>query len=94
MGKSAAMGCADFNPRTPCGVRLASSGAVYFATDDFNPRTPCGVRQAMDKLADEILGISIHAPRAGCDGEPVGEHFGSGRDFNPRTPCGVRRVDG
>ena len=36
-----------------------------------------------------ITGISIHAPRAGCD-----DNAGPGSDltsnFNPRTPCGVR----
>ena len=37
-----------------------------------------------------IWGISIHAPRAGCD--PI-TPFSSGwkMDFNPRTPCGVRQ---
>ena len=35
--------------------------------------------------------ISIHAPRAGCDGTaaPGTEQC---RNFNPRTPCGVRRT--
>ena len=35
----------DFNPRTPCGVRLRRvvDCAVF---GDFNPRTPCGVRQS------------------------------------------------
>ena len=35
----------DFNPRTPCGVRLElhmSFSAILY----FNPRTPCGVRRA------------------------------------------------
>ena len=34
----------DFNPRTPCGVRLLSIIAPR-AIWNFNPRTPCGVRQ-------------------------------------------------
>ena len=34
-------------------------------------------------------GISIHAPRAGCDIRP-GSGTEAGTDFNPRTPCGVR----
>ena len=67
-------------------IRTLSSEA--FA--DFNPRTPCGVR-----LAEKILhflrdGISIHAPRAGCDADRS-RPGSSSANFNPRTPCGVRR---
>ena len=35
----------DFNPRTPCGVRLSPSGN-HPVRINFNPRTPCGVRPA------------------------------------------------
>ena len=38
-------------------------------------------------------GISIHAPRAGCDITVV-VFLRDGNYFNPRTPCGVRRADG
>ena len=57
----------DFNPRTPCGVRRThparGSCGCYF-----NPRTPCGVR--LEHCFAHCIGgvISIHAPRAGCDG--------------------------
>ena len=34
--------------------------------------------------------ISIHAPRAGRDGDP-GLHRPGPGDFNPRAPCGARR---
>ena len=34
----------DFNPRTPCGVRLVQPLHVHRSRVDFNPRTPCGVR--------------------------------------------------
>ena len=34
----------NFNPRTPCGVRLSIFGRTV-GTLDFNPRTPCGVRR-------------------------------------------------
>ena len=56
-----------FNPRTPCGVRLVKrrENAVF---DYFNPRTPCGVRPTMTIIVDSREHISIHAPRAGCDG--------------------------
>ena len=35
------------------------------------------------------VGISIHAPLAGCDGVRHRQRFRF-IDFNPRTPCGVR----
>ena len=34
----------DFNPRTPCGVRLEKYGTQIEKGPNFNPRTPCGVR--------------------------------------------------
>ena len=34
----------NFNPRTPCGVRLQGGTIKYWTSADFNPRTPCGVR--------------------------------------------------
>ena len=34
----------NFNPRTPCGVRLRSAGRDHAGRVHFNPRTPCGVR--------------------------------------------------
>ena len=34
----------DFNPRTPCGVRLFLNFDFQCTSDYFNPRTPCGVR--------------------------------------------------
>ena len=123
----------DFNPRTPCGVRLAaicvavrplqfqSTHPVRGATRRyqyragrkiyFNPRTPCGVRPLLPWIIDVGLTfqsthpvrgataayggvsrleyISIHAPRAGCDGSQDAYTAEIG-DFNPRTPCGVR----
>ena len=39
-------GVVDFNPRTPCGVRLFSF-CGFPACVDFNPRTPCGVRRPL-----------------------------------------------
>ena len=36
----------NFNPRTPCGVRLRLAQYPFFPLD-FNPRTPCGVRLAL-----------------------------------------------
>ena len=80
----------NFNPRTPCGVRLAQQQKLDNQTVDFNPRTPCGVRRA----GHVVRTASRHFnPRTPCGvrrryAEPQGD---CPRDFNPRTPCGVRR---
>ena len=57
-----------FNPRTPCGVRHFRH-SVYVFHIYFNPRTPCGVRHSALTARHTRVGISIHAPRAGCDGK-------------------------
>ena len=56
-----------FNPRTPCGVRPGAFWAAQIIPIHFNPRTPCGVRPAELEQANTLIGISIHAPRVGCD---------------------------
>ena len=56
----------NFNPRTPCGVRLFASSWLSLYSH-FNPRTPCGVRPVVDDAAHQSICISIHAPLAGCD---------------------------
>ena len=80
----------DFNPRTPCGVRLARAGKKD-PEKDFNPRTPCGVRRAALVSLPARHGISIHAPLAGCDLTNLTLRRASSH-FNPRTPCGVRLI--
>ena len=80
----------DFNPRTPCGVRLAHIAALPSASIYFNPRTPCGVRLVLGLVLCILSRISIHAPLAGCDKRKRGLMFHF-TNFNPRTPCGVRR---
>ena len=57
----------NFNPRTPCGVRPPGPPARLLLLRHFNPRTPCGVRQEMRWPIWNTSGISIHAPRVGCD---------------------------
>ncbi len=58
----------NFNPRTPCGVRLTPP-FIMDAGDYFNPRTPCGVRlpcTAQEQLAwkfqstHPLRGATIH----------------------------------
>ena len=58
---------ADFNPRTPCGVRLPLHSGVLPTVPYFNPRTPCGVRRFQLGIVAPAIAISIHAPHAGCD---------------------------
>ena len=79
-----------FNPRTPRGVRPSYNIASRLLQFYFNPRTPRGVRLKGDGFSGAEGGISIHAPREGCDlcGRPS---WLSSADFNPRTPRGVRR---
>ena len=82
-------GIKNFNPRTPCGVRLA---AYYYAIvdDDISihaPHAGCDHKQVLC-TSDRV--ISIHAPHAGCD-TATQDYMPLLADFNPRTPCGVRR---
>ncbi len=37
-----------FNPRSPCGERLATIRQPWGASDNFNPRSPCGERRKKD----------------------------------------------
>ena len=57
----------DFNPRTPCGVRLVGvHRRVYGVLISIHaPRAGCDVIQGGVQLPGRV--ISIHAPRAGCD---------------------------
>ena len=57
----------DFNPRTPRGVRRPNSRIPSLQERYFNPRTPRGVRPISSDNTAWIFGISIHAPREGCD---------------------------
>ena len=55
----------------------------------FNSRTPGGVRPLRGEVDAGKCGVSIHAPREGCDS--FGYDFGGGMpSFNSRTPGGVR----
>ena len=78
---------ADFNPRTPCGVRRNSLyrqiGARYF-----NPRTPCGVRPSVFSACTAKYGFQSTHPLRGAT--RINESTDCVRNFNPRTPCGVR----
>ena len=53
-----------------------SRSARIDLTRNFNPRTPCGVRLSLPSYLSQILRISIHAPRVGCDIQDCLHHFG------------------
>ena len=55
----------------------------------FNSRTPCGVRR-LQKMSPAMWGVSIHAPRVGCDQINQTKKIIQ-LCFNSRTPCGVRQ---
>ena len=67
----------NFNPRTPCGVRLTATGGIS-AFAHFNPRTPCGVRRRWKRRCQALLYFN---PRTPC-GVRQGDrdtHTGAGR---------------
>ena len=67
-------------------TKIMVKGCKY---DEFQSTHP--MRGATDGLisAFEFLGISIHAPHAGCDNTESRNRC-TRKHFNPRTPCGVR----
>ena len=77
-----------FNPRTPCGVRLA---AVLSECIDSGFQSTHSLRSAtLLSIEDgDQHGVSIHALLAECDLSYVVDDNMQER-FNPRTPCGVR----
>ena len=77
-----------FNPRAPCGARLKElqdrlTEIAFQSTRPLRGATFQGIPFGLS------CKISIHAPLAGCDGQPWIFRC-STRNFNPRTPCGVR----
>ena len=56
----------NFNPRTPCGVRL-KGGVGKTVTAVFQSTHPVRGATRATMASIHSLGISIHAPRAGCD---------------------------
>ena len=54
-------GARDFNPRTPCGVRLDPARISCFCAN-FNPRTPCGVRPHQSTTAHKMGDFNPRTP--------------------------------
>ncbi len=78
-----------FNPRAPCGARLASfeSAAAIWS---FQSTRPVRGATHLPVLRGRRRHVSIHAPRAGRDPARTGASRPQAR-FNPRAPCGARR---
>ena len=81
----------NFNPRTPCGVRLRS-GILDLRTSRISihaPRVGCDPR-----WRSSIFQRANFNPRTPCGVRPhslVSVRLAL-NNFNPRTPCGVRRA--
>ena len=56
----------NFNPRTPCGVRQNPLTAIS-GSKGFQSTHPVRGATRPSKQIATLVGISIHAPRAGCD---------------------------
>ena len=88
-GQPACGNCgAYFNPRAPCGARLRRSQGGRGIEQFQSTRPVRGATMTIEQRV-AVLEISIHAPRAGRDGEG-GASGGESEDFNPRAPCGAR----
>ena len=57
----------EFQSTHPLRGATVKMEVYHVGNSDFNPRTPCGVRPACVRNPRFALGISIHAPLAGCD---------------------------
>ena len=80
----------DFNPRTPRGVRRLKSYLSLALDGEFQSTHPARGATFARRRFYQTGGISIHAPREGCDcGGALYAECSS--NFNPRTPRGVRR---
>ena len=78
--------CAYFNPRPPCGGRLASVFAIGFTPPNFNPRPPCGGRLLWSVPARRETRCYFN-PRPPCGGRRRGVNWrGRRREFQSTSP--------
>ncbi len=56
-----------FQSTRPARGATTGSALCAFSCNGFNPRAPRGARQSLLNMANRILDVSIHAPRAGRD---------------------------
>ena len=85
----------NFNPRTPCGVRLVCL-AIRCYLLNFNPRTPCGVRLCFDRLSRWLKDFNPRTPcgvrqalfRFGIKPDTISIHAPlAGCDVHTIAPC-------
>ena len=79
----------DFNPRSPCGERLATI-QLKLKQASISIHAPRAGSDMLPTVATLIVVISIHAPRAGSDSPNCGIEIAGNLNFNPRSPCGER----
>ena len=79
----------DFNPRLPCGRRLAYAILLNIA-EYFNPRLPCGRRPA--PVCKLCVYKRYFNPRLPCGRRRLAPVCTDSQQkhFNPRLPCGRR----
>ena len=65
--KTVELGGVEFQSTHPARGATTINFRVHIDTLNFNPRTPRGVRLKGDGFSGAEGGISIHAPREGCD---------------------------
>ena len=78
-----------FNPRAPCGARLAL-GLGPSLSKNFNPRAPCGARPNDSAFNTHPFHFNPRAPCGARRRDSAGRYCG--QHFNPRAPCGARHV--
>ena len=80
----------DFNPRIPCGMRLATLLVFQRLFCDFNPRIPCGMRLIFGGKTDlNDIFQSTHPMRDATLHDQATAKM-EAMHFNPRIPCGMR----
>ena len=80
--------CRRFNPRAPCGARLALRLILTIKQMFQSTRPVWGATMQSSSCRDRHA-VSIHAPRVGRD---KASDYRASRTacFNPRAPCGAR----
>ena len=91
-GRAASALSSDFNPRVPCGTRLAHT-ITAASSKDFNPRVPCGTRLGFGKSCGRLCTFQPTRPLRDATATimptaVLADHF------NPRVPCGTRLLRG
>ena len=81
----------DFNPRAPCGARLAGGGAYQTNPYAISIHAPLAGRDCACYCGGLV--VRDFNPRAPCGARRISARTAAHRDsnFNPRAPCGARQ---